>query len=185
MSDIFDALKIETPIQDLWPNYFSAIGDLLEDMGGMTKEDIGKLAVFLETTFREQLRAVDGEVRKAVINSRDCSPELRQAFQMGQLAFASMLAGQTFSRRADDSFVPIVLKPSNRTLMRALLGGDKSDADLAQITRLTEKTIKKKLYELRVLGICEHRSNGREIVNFLTMLAKSVLEQKGISPICG
>lgn len=184
MSDIFDLLEIKVPLEELPASHFSCLVDLLDDMPGFSKADLGSLHDFLSKSFREQIRNIDESVRSAVLqHSNNPEKAILQAYALGKLALAQELAATTYSRRADDTFAPIVLQPSNRKLVKAMLADEKSLAELTAISGLTSRTVGTKLNILRGLGAVESRSNGREAVFFLTHPAESLLKANRVKPL--
>lgn len=134
-------------------------------------------------TLNAQLRGCDPAVRDAILDEDSQAHAIRQAYALGKLSFGQELVGSAYSRRADDTFVPIVPQGSNRKLVRAMLSGEKTQAELVVITGQTMNTVKTKLRVLQGLGAAEHRSNGKDWVFFLTGAGKAVLEANRVSPL--
>jgi sugar/nucleoside kinase (ribokinase family) len=183
VSSIFDLLEIKVPLQDLPHHHFSGLIDLLEDVHSFSKADLGKLSNFIQRTLSDQLRACDPVVRNSILDPESQQHAIRQAYALGQLAFAQEFAASVFSRRVDDDFEPTVLKKSNRSLVKALLGGRKSEAELSNAAGLSEKAVKSRLHRLGHLGAVDFRSDGKQWVFFLTNAAESLLLANRVRPI--
>ncbi|WP_338924504.1 hypothetical protein V0M98_33355 (plasmid) [Pseudomonas silesiensis] len=184
--DIFEYLRIDKPLDQLPASYFPILSQMVEDCFGGTKAELGQFSDFLQETVVSQLRAVSPEVRAAILQHQPVSPELRQAYAMGQLAFAQALVSSMCSGRVDDSFEPTLLQRKYRDVLKLLLAKDMSDAELARLTNSTTETISRKMYHLRRIGAADFRKDfrkdGANVINFLTLPAKSVLEHHRIRP---
>lgn len=179
--EIFDYLRIDMPMEQLEPSYFSILSQMIQDCEGGTKADLGAFSQFLVKLVHDQLRAVSPEVRSAIIGMENASPELRQAYVMGQLSLAQSVISSMFSRRADDTFVPTLLQRKYRDILKHLLAKDMTGVDLARLTNSTPETISRKLRLLREMGAADFRKDGTHTVNFLTHVAKAVLADNGVT----
>jgi DNA-binding transcriptional ArsR family regulator len=179
--EIFDYLRIDKPMEQLESSYFSILSQMIQDCEGGTKADLGAFSQFLVKLVHDQLRAVSPEVRSAIIGMENASPELRQAYVMGQLSLAQSVISSMFSRRADDTFVPTLLQRKYRDILKHLLAKDMTGVDLARLTKSTPETISRKLRLLREMGAADFRKDGTHTVNFLTHVAKAVLADNGVT----
>jgi DNA-binding transcriptional ArsR family regulator len=179
--EIFDYLRIDKPMEQLESSYFSILSQMIQDCEGGTKSDLGAFSQFLVKVVHDQLRAVSPEVRSAIIGMENASPELRQAYVMGQLSLAQSVISSMFSRRADDTFVPTLLQRKYRDILKHLLAKDMTGVDLARLTNSTPETISRKLRLLREMGAADFRKDGTHTVNFLTHVAKAVLTDNGVT----
>lgn len=184
MSDIFELLEIKVPLEDLPASHFSCLVELLEEMPAYSKADLGSLNDFTSKSFHEQIRKCEESVRRTVLqHSKTPDKAIQQAYALGKLALAQELTATAYLRRADDTFAPIVLQSSNRKLVKAMLAGEKSLAELMAVAGRTQHTVATKLNVLRGLGAVETRSNGREAVFFLTHPAQSLLKANRVKPL--
>lgn len=177
--DIFEYLRINKPLEQLEPSYFAILSEMIEDCFGGTKADLGQFSDFLQETFIGQLRVVSPEVRAAIVQHQPVSPELRQAYVLGQLSLAQSLISSICSKRVNDSFEPTLLQRKYRDLLKLLLAKDMSSLELARLTKSTPETINRKMYHLRKIGAADFRKDfrkdGTHVINFLTLPAKGVL----------
>lgn len=178
--EVFDYLRIDKPLEQLESSYFSILSQMIQDCEGGTKAELQEFAQFLEKLFREQFRAVSTEVREAIVDKKNASPELRQAYVMGQLSLAQSLISSMCYKRADDTFVPTLLQRKYRDIVKHLLAKDMTGVDLARLTKSTPETISRKMRVLREMGAADFRKDGTHTVNFLTHVAKAVLADNGI-----
>jgi DNA-binding transcriptional ArsR family regulator len=179
--DIFNYLRIDKPMEELESSYFSILSQMIQDCEGGTKADLGEFSQFLVKLFHEQLRAISPEVRNAIIDKKNASPELRQAYVMGQLSLAQSVISSMFSKRADDTFVPTLLQRKYRDILKHLLAKDMTGVDLAKLTKSSPETISRKMRVLREMGAADFRKDGTHTVNFLTHVAKAVLADNGVT----
>jgi DNA-binding transcriptional ArsR family regulator len=178
--DIFDYLKIDKPLDQLAPSYFSILVDLIQDTFNGPKSDLQQLSEILHKTLLEQLRLLAPEVRNGILHDQHQSPELRQAYALGQISLAQHLLASITSKRIDDSFIPTLLERKFRPMLKLLLAKDMTGVDLAKETSSTPETISRKLRQLRAMGAADFRRDGTHVVNFLTHVAKDVLAEHGI-----
>jgi hypothetical protein len=184
--DIFEYLRIDKPLEQLPASFFSILSQMVEDCFGGTKAELGQFSDFLQETVISQLRQVSPVVRAAIVQHQPVSPEFRQAYVLGQLAFAQGLVSSICHKRVSDSFEPTLLQRKYRDMLKLLLAKDMSADELARLTGSTPETINRKLYHLRMIGAADFRKDfrkdGSHVINFLTLAAKGILEHHRIRP---
>lgn len=110
----------------------------------------------------------------AAIHAEKPEGAVAEAFLLGELSFAQLLAAEAALRRSDDSFVPTLSDPTYVRYVDALLRTSSSNIELSKTVGEKPETVSRKLRHLRELGICDFRKSGNTVVNFLTPLAATL-----------
>lgn len=132
------------------------------------------LAFKLQTLFNELRPYLDKSVLRDLREAHHVPTALSQAYGLGQLAFAQLLAANAAQVSASDDFTDTLQSVKYAPYIRALLGRERTSSELRLVVDEREETVSRKLRELRELGAADFRRDGREVVNFLTPLAKEI-----------
>lgn len=134
------------------------------------------LALKLQTLLSQLRPHLDPTVLRELRDANRVVGPLAQAYGLGQLVFAQLLTANAASASADDNFEDILKGAKYAAYVRALLGTERTSAELRNIVDEREETVSRKLRDLRELGAADFRRDGREVINFLTPLAQEVAE---------
>lgn len=147
--------------------------DIEESISSHSRAQLDGLQEQLAEYFTDLVRTASESVVDAVrgVLPED-APEV-QAFVLGKVTFAQLVAAQAAERRADDQFMDNLHLPKYKKYIVALEHEDLNGIQLARITGDREETVSRKLRELRKFGIVDFRKNGTSVINFLTPIARA------------
>lgn len=138
------------------------------------------LASELKQKFIAMLSAVSPEVKRAVRGDFDSPVALRQAYSLGQVAFAQGFASQISIKKEPNDFREFLNDEKYKKFFPFLLAGDICGVKLASDAKESKESVSRKLKDLRAAGITEFRREGRIVMNFLTPVARAALEAEGV-----
>jgi DNA-binding transcriptional ArsR family regulator len=157
---------------ELTPARFSLLAEAVSEALSANKcAKLSEAHEHLSELLRGGLETVPAEVRRAIRDKDFAAPE-RQAYALGQIAFAQTLVGQTLTRRADDTFLDKLHLPRLKAYVDALSKREMTNSELAEAVGENVATVCRKLRELREYGIATFVRRGANVVNFLTPLAQ-------------
>jgi DNA-binding transcriptional ArsR family regulator len=154
---------------ELPPQAIAAISERLEKAilcDG--QEQIDEVSAQLLDFFRHLLKISSPAVIDAVKGIVTSNSDASTAFLLGQVSFAQLLSSQVADHIASRVTKDMPLLRRQKKILLALLQGNKTCGELAQIAQIDVATVSRKLKELRTLGITEFRREGTNSVNFLT-----------------
>lgn len=180
----------------------SAIKDLLTDSEGvlgLSTETTVTLADLLEEAISSSSKARAGEIHDglmglyyaayaqcmpevlgAVTSQPGSSKETEQGFLMGQIVLAQLLSAQHLDRKVCEQFNDTLHEEANRPFIECLYRGSCNNKKLAKLVGQTEENVSRRLRKLREMGITSKRKVGTSVENFLTITAKSVIDESGL-----
>lgn len=151
--------------------------DVAEALSHGGRSQIEALALKLQSQVSELRPHLDVTVLRELREADQTIGPITQAYGLGQLVFAQLLTAKVADVSADDNFEELLKGSKYVAYVKALLGSERTSAELKNIVAEREETVSRKLRELRELGATDFRRDGREVVNFLTPLAQEVAKQ--------
>ncbi len=148
------------------------ITETLFQHGGRSK--IEYLTFAMQERLRQLRPYLDPVVLTDLQNAKQSFGPVAQAYGLGQLAFAQLLAANAVSKNADDNFEELLKGKKYAHYIRCMLEGERTSYELKKLSGEREETVSRKLKELREIGASDFRRDGREVINFLTPIAKEV-----------
>ena len=142
--------------------------DVAEALSQGGRSHTEALAFKLQTLLSQLRPHLDLTVLRELRDANQVMGPVAQAYGLGQLAFAQLLTANAASASADDNFEEILKGLKYAAYVRALLGKERTSAELRGLVNEREETVSRKLRELRELGVTDFRRDGREVINFLT-----------------
>lgn len=143
--------------------------DLDAALSSSQRSDLASLVPALEHLYGKMYDLAPPAARIAA--DAEADPALRAAWNLAKVDFAYQTAAQGLAARADQAYLDLLHDPNYASYLRALAEGDKSNAELVEISGHAEETVSRKLRDLRAAGICDYRRFGKQVINFLTPLA--------------
>jgi DNA-binding transcriptional ArsR family regulator len=151
--------------------------DVAEALSNGGRSQIEALALKLQSQVSELRPHLDVTILRELREAGQTIGPIAQAYGLGQLVFAQLLTAKVADASADDNFEELLKGSKYVAYVKALLGSERTSAELKNIVTEREETVSRKLRELRELGAADFRRDGREVVNFLTPLAQEVAKQ--------
>lgn len=106
----------------------------------------------------------------------DLTKEINEALILGRLAFAQALLTQAVQKRVPGDVGALIKAQPYAPYMRALVEGERTNAELRDRYGEAAETVSRKLRILRDSGVTDFRKEGRRIVNFLTPTALAFIQ---------
>jgi DNA-binding transcriptional ArsR family regulator len=150
------------------------IAETLFQYGGRKK--IENLTFTLQERLRQVRPYLDPVVLTDLQNAKQSCGPVVQAYGLGQLAFAQLLAANATSKNADDNFEELLKGKKYTEYIKYMLEGERTSFELKELCGEREETVSRKLKELREIGASDFRRDGRGVINFLTPIAKEVAQ---------
>ena len=178
MDTLTDLQITQVPAQ-LFPVNTAVLAiDLAEVIGQGTRRALEDFVFGLQKQLRQARPRLDPSVMLALqegSNGKDAAlSTLDQAYQLGALSFALLLASNELNVRADDDFTDRLRDRKYSPYVQMLLRGECSNYELRQAADEREETVCRKLADLRLLGAVDFRRDGMDVFNFLTPLGRVV-----------
>jgi len=121
------------------------------------------------------LRLLDSRWQQLTPESKHALAEpdtpIARSFEAGKLSFASLMISLACSRRAPERFAVQMKRTAFAPYIAAMRSGEKSNAELSQLTGEADETVSRKLKLLREASITGFRKEGRTVLNHLTPAA--------------
>ena len=151
----------------------SIVADKLEvALSSGNRNDLAKLSEQIDTLYKFMFR--NSPDARSILMQFDASPiPQRILYSLGQLSFASKLAGQVLHKRESEQFSNLL--DIHSKYIDILINMDCSGVELAERLKLTPETISRNLKKLRDAGIADFRREGTVLINFLTPAARAAL----------
>jgi hypothetical protein len=178
--NVLKALNEPTTSAHLVANYGSIIADTLEEvLGSGTKAELQKLAGASGQAVREAIRNAPQTLADEILNAEDHSSDLGRAYVLGQLSLLQTVLAHCASHRADDDFIPRLLRGHIGAVANVLhLDDETTTQGLVERTKLTVEQVTAALREMREMGAADFRQWGGRTMNFLTPVATAVLNDE-------
>ena len=167
---VIEAAQANQPLPNNWA---TCLSDRIETAIASSKRND------LYAAQQESIRLVDGlvknssaDVRRAVYRHSPGS-DLERAYEIGKAVGLSSMIAEAYGKRADDRFVPVLLKPSYRPVIEALYKGLIKHEFLAA-NNWSLLRLNRVLKLMSVLGIVDYTRDGNEVVYHLVPTAKRV-----------
>lgn len=156
-------------------SFAAALIDRLESaLTGPSKDGLVFLGEAIAKFFYAVMGLAPAETRAAVKGEAGASESLSAAYLLGQISFAQAFAARAADRRADDHFIKAISDRKFSPIVAALKRSPLTNVDLATEIKETEASVSRKLGEMREIGICDFRREGRHVINFLSPAAISM-----------
>lgn len=180
LNDIQERLKSPS---DIPPELMFAIAERLEEaISASSNTPLKILRGQLIELLDRLLHTALPETIDAVRGSGSANVAASEAYVLGQVSFAQLLAAQVAERRVDDHFVDTLRGRRFEKYLRALVDSDRTGVELAEITEECAETVSRKLKSLRELGVTDFRRDGTSLFNFLTPTARAVISESKAFP---
>lgn len=151
------------------------IADAIEDD---KKVNLNTVSIELDGVVKKILRKLPNDVFHSITNEREKIDTNALLVLLGSLSFAQTISIRASAKLVDDQFKTALMEASNYDLLKHLLEKNLSNIDLAKSSKKTPETVCRKVSTLVKLGAIDFRTEGRNRVNFLTPVAKRILEQE-------
>lgn len=151
----------------------SVVADKLEvALSSGNRNDLAVLSEQIDNLYKFMFK--NSSDARSILMHFDSAPlSQRVLYSMGQLSFASKLAGQVLHKREGEKFTDLLSFYSK--YIDILIDTDCSGVELAGILKVTPETISRNLKRLRDAGIADYRREGTVLINFLTPAARAAL----------
>lgn len=146
----------------------------LEAMVQGSRSALKAQMVSLQARVAEGLLALPADVRRELVSATPGSGVV-DAYRLGQLAFAQTLVTAALGECPDDGFIEIASSAEHLPLLRALRDEDMGLEALSLAVGEPERVVRSKLLTLRIKGITDFRSDGRQAINYLTFAGRDVV----------
>ncbi len=143
-----------------------------------SKKALDEYKLQLSDLFQRVLRESSSEAAEAARGSSTIQNSALEAYHLGQLGFAQLLAAQAADRRPDDDFQDTLFDPAVSNYIKQLLNHNLTNVELVSLTGENASTVSRKLRVLREFGITDFRKAGNRVVNFLTPAARTYAQTR-------
>lgn len=164
---------------------------------GLSRHSGAILADWLEEAMLSASRQKSGEIHDAIVQLYQsaltrCSADVqlavqaaskedfshREAYQMGMLSLAQLLAAQGLDRKVSAEFNESLNDQANALYINALFEQPLSNKVLSKAVGQTEENVSRKLRRFRELGITTSKKIGTAVINSLSATARQMLEER-------
>lgn len=160
----------------LTPVFFSTLASqLIEALCSATASPIEALENELSRVISRVLKDVHPDVID-VIQGRQRSGAAADAYALGQIGFAHQLAASAAHSRIDESFLDALKATKFSVYLEELYKGERTNKQLKNISHHTDENVSRRMKELRDEGITDFRKDGTQVFNFLTPVARQIME---------
>lgn len=160
------------------PVFFSALAaQLIEALSSATASPIESIERDLSQMISRILKKAHPEAI-AVIQGRLLEGPVVDAYSLGQIGFAHQMAANAASSRVDELFLNALKTTKFAVYLEELYKGERTNKELGQISGQTDEHVSRLLKELRQEGITDFRKDGKRVINFLTPVARQLLESR-------
>lgn len=162
----------------------TVIADWLEEaLLSPSSQKAGEVHDALMEIFQSSLVNSSAEVRSAVLSKSTSDVGHREAFTLGQLSLAQLLAAQALDRRVNSVIISFMEDKANVAYLKALCEEPRTNKSLATVVGQSEENVSRKLKRFRELGIVFSKKIGTAVINSLSADARQILEEKGMMAI--
>lgn len=160
------------------PVFFSALAaQLIEALSSATASPVESIESDLSQIISRLLKRAHPEAI-AVIQGRLREGPVVDAYSLGQIGFAHQIAANAASSRVDELFLKALKTTKFAVYLEELYKGERTNKELGQISGQTDEHVSRLLKELRLEGITDFRKDGKRVINFLTPVARQLLESR-------
>lgn len=162
----------------LTPSVVECVAEELESaLVATSNTSLRELSQSLGNLVAARLAQLPEEAR-VQLGISDSSSVIESVFALGQLEFAHLLAAQAAERKVSDEFVSSLSDRRFIGYIELLKDDDMTNVELANKLSVEEETVSRNLRKLRGLGVTDFRREGKNVVNFLTPAARSIISIK-------
>lgn len=155
------------------------LADWLEEaMLSASRQKSGEIHDAIVQLYQSALTRCSADVQLAVQAANKADSLHREAYQMGMLSLAQLLAAQGLDRKVSAEFNEFLNDPANVSYISALFEQSLSNKVLSKIVGQTEENVSRKLRKFRELGITTSKKVGTTVINSLSATARQIHEEQ-------
>lgn len=176
------ALPLErtyTTPSELSSVFFSSVAsEMVDALSSSTAGPIKAIDQGLHVVIGSVLRHADPKAI-AVMQGQSGAPQaVIDAYVLGQINFAEKLSACAASSRIEEPVLEMLRGRKYSRYLQVLMEGERTNTEFARLFNYAEETVSRTIRQLRKEGITDFRKYGTSVYNFLTPMARRILEME-------